>query len=245
MKLNVLLMCRNQHSVRLVTAAWHEIHVGVQVCASAAEATDLLLRVPYAAVILDFDLPDAARIAQIVRALTGNRKPVLFAMIGVLTPVGGAVQGGANFVLYKPLEGEQIGHCFRAAHPYMKADRRGAPRHKLSALAYLQLGTVVMPVLMLDISEQGVALQAGQALPVANEVSLRFILPETEIMIDTAGRVMWSEGNGRAAMFFTRMAPASRKQINSWLAKRGVKKSEAVRVLLPPHREPQSRRAAH
>jgi DNA-binding response OmpR family regulator len=245
MKRNALVMCRNQRSIDLVTAALHEIHVGVEVCGSSADASDLLLRIPYAAVVLDFDLPDAPRVAAMVRGFTGKRKPILFAMIGALTPVGGAVQGGANFVLYKPFEPEQISYCFRAASRLMKADRRGAPRHKLSVLAYLHWGAVEVPVLILDVSEQGVALQAGEMLPAAGEVSLRFILPETEILIETTGQMIWSEGNGRAAMFFTRMNPASRKQINGWLEKRRVKKSEAVRVLLPPPRERHSQRAAH
>jgi hypothetical protein len=161
-----------------------------------------------------------------------------------LTPVGGAVQGGANFVLYKPFESEQISYCFRAASRLMKADRRGTPRHKLSVLGYLHWGAAELPVLILDVSEQGVALQAAEMLPATGAVWLRFILPETEILIEATGQMIWSEGNGRAAMFFTRMNPASRKQINGWLEKRSVKKSEAVRILLPPPRQRHSQCAA-
>jgi CheY-like chemotaxis protein len=243
MKLNALLMCRNQQSVRLITAVLNESHVGAQVCGSAADASDLLLRIPYSAIILDFDLPDASQTASMVRALTGDRKPILFAMIGAMTPVGGAVQAGANFVLYKPLEPEQVRHSFHAAYPFMKADRRHTSRHKVSALAYLELAHGTVPVLMLDLSEQGAALQAADKLPPVKAVSLRFILPETEIMIDAAGEMIWSEENGRAAMFFTRMTPTSRKHLNSWLAKRGARKRDAVRVLLPPHRARHTPRA--
>lgn len=245
MKLNALLMCRNQQSVRLISTVLHENHVAAQVCDSAADASDWLLRIRYSVIILDFDLPDASQTASMVRALTGDRKPILFAMIGAMTPVGGAVQAGANFVLYKPLEPEQVRHAFHAAYPLMKADRRLAARHKISALAYLELAQVALPVLMLDLSEQGAALQAAEALPPAEAVSLRFILPETEIMIEAAGEMIWSEENGRAAMFFTRMTPTSRKHLNSWLAKRGARKSDAVRVLLPPHRARHTPRAAH
>jgi hypothetical protein len=244
MKLNALLMCRNQLSVRLIIAVLNENHVGAQVCESAADASDWLLRMPYSAIIVDFDLPDASQTANMVRALTGDRKPILFAMIGAMTPVGGAVQAGANFVLYKPLEPEQVRHSFRAARPVMKADRRQTSRHKISALAYLELPHVALPVLMLDLSEQGAALQAAEALPPAETVSLRFILPETEIMFVAAGEMIWSEENGRAALFFTAMTPTSRKHLNSWLAKRGARKRDAVRVLLPPPRARHTARAA-
>jgi CheY-like chemotaxis protein len=245
MKLNALLMCRNEQSSRLVNMALSEVHIGAEVCASAVDAADLLLRAQYSAVVLDFDLPGASQVASMVRSLTPDRKPVLFAMIGALTPVGGAVQAGANFVLYKPLEPEQVRHSFRAAHAFMKADRRRATRLKVSALAYLDLGPGPVPALMLDLSEQGIALQAAEVLPAAEDISLRFVLPETEIMIEAVGDVIWSEEDGRAAMFFTRMTPTCRKHLSGWLAKRGVKKRDAVRVLLPSHKARHGSRISH
>jgi CheY-like chemotaxis protein len=245
MKLNALLMCRNQHSIRLISTVLSGINVTEEVCDTAAAATDSLLQRPYSAVVLDFDLPGAIQVASMVRSLTPDRKPILFAMIGALTPVGGAVQAGANFVLYKPLEVEQVTHSFRAAHAFMKADRRRATRHKLSGLAYLDLGNESVPALMVDLSEQGVSLQAAEALPAAEEVRLRFLLPNTEIMIEAVGDVIWSEADGRAAMFFTRITPSSRKHLSIWLSKHGAKKSDAVRVLLPPHKARHTPRATH
>jgi CheY-like chemotaxis protein len=245
MKLNALLMCRNQPSVKLVASVLEEIDVIGEVCGSESDATDLILQRPYSAVVVDFDLPGASQVASMVRALTDDRKPILFAMIGASTPVGGAVQAGANFVLYKPLESEQVRHSFRAAHAFMKADRRRATRKKVSGLAYLDLGAGSLPALMLDLSEQGVALQAAEALPSAQDVRLRFLLPDTEIMIEAVGDVIWSENNGRAAMFFTRITPSSRKHLGTWLAKHGAKKRDAVRVLLPPPRTRHTARVSH
>jgi CheY-like chemotaxis protein len=242
MKLKALVMCRNQHCIQLIADALNEIHVEGQVCVSVAEATEFLLRAPYSALVVDFDMPGASQLASMARSLAPDRKPILFAMIGVLTPVGGAVQAGANFVLYKPLEPEQVAHSFRAAHAFMKADRRRTPRHRISALAYLDMGSGSAPVLM---TEQGIALQAAEILPALKKASLRFMLPDTQIVIEAAGEMIWSDNTGRAAVFFTRMAPTSRKHLSSWLAKRGVKRKDAVRVLLPTYKPKPGLRTSH
>jgi len=71
---------------------------------------------------------------------------------------------------------------------------------------------------------------------------LRFVLPGTSQLIEATGEVIWSDDGGRAGVFFSGLTPASRSHLRSWLAKRGAKAKNAVRVLLPPQR---SRRSPH
>jgi hypothetical protein len=61
-------------------------------------------------------------------------------------------------------------------------------------------------------------------------------------LVEATGKVIWSDNDGRAGMFFSQITPASRQHLKSWLAKRGAKSKNAVRVLLPPQR---TRRGAH
>ena len=61
----------------------------------------------------------------------------------------------------------------------MNPDRRRSPRHAVQALVYLHFNVGELPALMLDVSEQGLALQAPEPLPSAQEVPLRFVLPGT------------------------------------------------------------------
>jgi hypothetical protein len=170
---------------------------------------------------------------------------VVFALVSAFTPVGGAFQCGVNFVLYKPLAFEQVARSLRAGQRFMKPNPRHSPRHSLEALVYLELGVAIIPAIVLDLSEQGLALQAPEPLPPVHDLPLRFILPGTSHLVEAIGKVIWADDDGRAGMFFSRLTPASRQHLRNWLAKRGTKTKNAVRVLLPPHRARRSAHASH
>ena len=67
MKLNVLLMCRNQPSLRVLAAAFQGIQIEPEVCLSAPDAMELLVNGHYSAMVLDFDMPGAAQVARMAR----------------------------------------------------------------------------------------------------------------------------------------------------------------------------------
>jgi CheY-like chemotaxis protein len=244
MKLNVLLMCRNQPSLRILATAFNGIGIDPQVCLSAPDAMEVLVNDHYSAIVLDFDLPGAVQVARMVRIITPDRRPVIFTMIGAMTPVGGAFQAGANFVLYKPLHPEQVTRSLRAARGFLNPDKRRSPRLPVQALVHLQFNSGEMPALMVDVSEQGLALQAPERLPQAQEVPLRFVLPGTTHSVEATGQIIWSNEDGRAGMFFSRLTPASRKYLKDWLHKHDAKKKDAVRVLMEPEKVRQFRRAS-
>ncbi len=86
------------------------------------------------------------------------------------------------------------------------------------------------------------AVQAPEPLPQVQKVPLRFALPGSTRSIQATGEVIWTNHDGRAGMFFSHIAPASRKYLKDWLNKRGVNKQNAVRILMEPQAH---RRVAH
>jgi len=245
MKLNALLVSRDRPSLRVLVALLDVLQIEHQNCHSSAEAVELLVRGRHSALILDFDLAGAGQVARMAQMVTPQRKPVVYAMVGAFTPVGGAFQSGVNFVLYKPLVCEQVARSLHAGQRLMRPGPRHSARHPLEALVHLRLGTGTLPALMLDLSEQGLALQAPEPLPAAHSVPLHFYLPGTSHLVEGIGKVIWAENDGRAGMFFSRLTPASRHYLKNWLAKRGTKSKDAVRVLLPPQRSRRSIPASH
>jgi hypothetical protein len=230
MAFNALLMCREHHSLGVLTAAMDERGIEQEVCLSAADAMELIVQGRYSALVLDFDLEGAAQVARLARMAPPNRRPVIFAIIGALTGIGGTFQAGANFVLYKPLILEQVRRSLRAGRVFMQSDRRQQPRQKLEALVYLQFGIAALPAIVLDVSEQGLSLQAPEPLPPVQEVPFRFVLPGTAQMVEGTGEMTWVDDEGRAGMLFSRLTPVSRKYLKNWLTKRSSKKKTAVRV---------------
>jgi len=236
MGINALVMSRSNGAVKVLVASFAELGIEYKVSASVPETLEILATEHHSALIVDFDLPDAACVAKMARSLPEKRRPVLFGMIGAATSVGSAFQAGANFVLYKALEPQQVLHSFRAARGFMRGDRRSATRQKSEALAYLQFPTGILPALVMDVTEQGLSLQAAEALTPLRGVPLRFLLPGTAEVIHAIGDFIWADGNGRAGLFFSRIAPACQGALQEWLKKRAAKRSEAVRVLLEPQR---------
>ena len=235
MRINALVVSRSGSSARLLVAAFAELGIEYRLSGSVLEAIENLSTGHYSALIIDFDLPDAASVATMARTLPEKRRPVMFALIGA-TPVGRVFQAGANFVLYKPLDLQHILHSFRAARGFMREDRRLVARNKSESLAYLQFPTGIIPALVLDVTEQGLSLQAAESLTPLRGVPLRFLLPGTTEVVHATADFIWADKNGRAGVFFSKIAPACRRDLNAWLKKHGARKSEAVRNLLEPQR---------
>ena len=242
MKLNALVMSRDHPSLRALAAILDVLEMEHETCPSSAEAVELLVHGHHSALVLDFDLPGAGQVARMARMASPQRRPVVFGMVSAFTPVGGAFQSGVNFVLYKPLDFEQVTRSLRAGQGFMKPNPRRSQRHPLEALVYLQFGVAALPAIVLDLSEQGLALQAPEPLPPVQNVPLRFVLPGTSHLIEATGEVIWADEDGRAGVFFSGLTPVSRNHLRNWLAKRGARAKNTVRVLLPP---PRSRRPTH
>ncbi len=100
--------------------------------------------------------------------------------------------------------------------------KRRCVRHKVHTPAYASLnwpstGMVVDLSEILDISEEGMSIQASLPLEVNRTLNLCLDLSETKPCIYTTGRVIWSDQRGRAGIRFPEMADSSRRQLKEWL----------------------------
>jgi hypothetical protein len=162
-------------------------------------------------------------------------------MIDALTDIGSTFQSGANLVLYKPLLMEQVARSLRAGRAFMVADRRRSARQKTESLVYLRFGDVCpVPALVLELSEDGLSVQASEPLPAA-DVPLRFILPGTAHLIEGNGEVIWADDTGRAGILFNDLAPNARRQLKAWLTKRSPKRATRARVAVRENPRHESR----
>jgi len=113
-------------------------------------------------------------------------------------------------------------------------DRRAAARTGIKTLVYLELETGTLPAIGIDLSEQGLAVQAPEPIPARARMPFRCLLPGTGHTLRGIADVIWTDTQGRAGMFFSHLPPSSRKLLKHWLARSSAHSSDAVRVLLPP-----------
>lgn len=101
-------------------------------------------------------------------------------------------------------------------------NRRQRVRHKVHTPAYASLnGTSSGQVLdlseIVDISEQGMAIQASSPLEVKRTVNLCLDLSETRASLHTAGEVIWSSRSGRVGIHFPQMPDVPLRHLKEWL----------------------------
>src|SRR6266478_1285283 len=101
-------------------------------------------------------------------------------------------------------------------------ERRRRVRQKLHSPVYAsfngpQTGMVVDLSELLDLHEDGFAVQTGERLEVNRAVTLCLDLPETKSFIHGSGQVIWSDDAGRGGIRFSGLSDSSRQILKEWL----------------------------
>src|SRR5271169_5133236 len=101
-------------------------------------------------------------------------------------------------------------------------DRRRSVRQKLHTPVYAtfngpETGMVVDLSELLDLHEDGFAVQTSERLETNRAVTLCLDLPETKSYIHSSGQVMWSDDAGRGGIRFSGLSESSRQILKEWL----------------------------
>jgi hypothetical protein len=101
-------------------------------------------------------------------------------------------------------------------------ERRRWVRQKLHTPVYAsfngpQTGMVVDLSELLDLHEDGFAVQTSERLEVNRAVTLCLDLPETKSFIHGTGQVIWSDDAGRGGIRFSGLPESSRQILKEWL----------------------------
>jgi GAF domain-containing protein len=109
----------------------------------------------------------------------------------------------------------------------MPERRRRRPRQKVHTPAYASFDIDAnSPGLdlsaILDISENGIAIQAVPPLEPNQKVNLCIDLSETKANIHTTGTVIWSDASGRAGISLADLPDAARHQLRNWMLQNAV-----------------------
>ena len=113
----------------------------------------------------------------------------------------------------------------RATDPVAGApngERRRSVRQKLNTPVYAsfngpQTSMVVDLSELLDLHEDGFAVQTSERLEMNRAVTLCLDLPETRSFVHGTGQVIWSDDAGRGGIRFSALPESSRKILKEWL----------------------------
>jgi len=237
MRKSAAVLCHDDRSLKTIQGTLEHLGIEFTSCDSERHALESIMTGQCSTLIVDFDLPGAREVMRVADLLPEAQKPNLLAVASRAWPgTGEAFQSGATRILYKPLDAELARESLKPARKTGKQNQRRSARYEVKTLVYLELKDETIPALSIDIGEHGLAVQATDPLPMSSSLPFRCVLPGTEITLQGEADVIWASDQGRAGLFFSKLAPAARKHLKNWLHKRSKhqKEKSAVRDLLPP-----------
>lgn len=233
MSKSAAVLCQDKRSIGTLQATLDHLGMELKNCHSQQAALESVMTGESSALIVDFDLVGAEEVMRMAALLPPAQKPALLAIASRAWPgTGQAFQSGANRILYKPLNVEVLKDALKPGRKTGKSNRRRSTRYEVKTLVYLETESGTIAGVSIDIGEQGLAVQATEPVPMSSNLPFRCVLPGTHVTLHGHADVIWASDQGRAGLFFSKLAPAARKQLKNWLSKRGHGKDKA-RDLLP------------
>ena len=237
MRKSAAVLCHDDRSLKTLQGTLEHLGIEFTSCKSERHALESIMNGQCSTLIVDFDLPGAREVMRVADLLPETQKPNLLAVASRAWPgTGEAFQSGATRILYKPLDPELARESLKPAKKAGKDNRRRSARYEVKTLVYLEFSNETIPAVSIDIGEHGLAVQATDPLPISSSLPFRCVLPGTQVTLQGHADVIWASDQGRAGLFFSKLAPAARKHLKNWLHKRSKRQKEAsaVRDLLPP-----------
>jgi len=169
------------------------------------------------ALIVDFDNPDSAdAVLQLVKNL--GTSPISVALVSERAKVRTVLNGGAHFVLYKPVSEEAAKAGLRPAAALLSRERRRAVRIPVQAPVEITLpDTRKLDGILLDLSETGMDVLTAEAQVSGSLLEFRFQLPDGTLELQARGQVAWANPNGQAGVQFLDLEPATKDSLKLWL----------------------------
>lgn len=236
MRQSAAVLCHDDRSLRTLEGTLENLGIEFLNCATQQHALESIVSGRCSTLIVDFDLPGAREVIRMADLLPEAQKPNLLAVASRAWPgTGQAFQSGASRILYKPLDPELARESLKPERKSRKKNTRRCARYEVKTLVYLELESGTVPAVSLDIGEHGLALQAPDPVPMSSNLAFRCVLPGTNVTLHGHADVVWASDQGRAGLFFSRLAPAARKHLKNWLRKRSTsgREKNAVHNLLP------------
>src|SRR5580704_7884344 len=219
MALTSLMVCADLKAVQVLSQILQELNIQAEHCGDLAAATVRLAAQHFDAVVVDCQdqLPAIELIAG-MRKLPVNRSTLIIALVDGREQVRDIFGNGANFIVYKPVSVERASGSLRAARGLMAREKRAKLRVSLHAPASITYANAEdVAATLLDLSEDGLAIQAERRLPPRCKVYFQFNLPGEKSSVRLSGDVVWQDSSGRVGIRFVDVPQTSRRTMNEWI----------------------------
>lgn len=219
MTLTSLVVCADEATSQLLRCILENLGISVEQCEAGTDGRARLNQKTFDSVLIDCENEsEAIEVLRSARASSRNANTLAVAIAGTENNARQMFTLGMNFVLYKPVSEDRAWSSLRAARSLMKRERRRSRRVRVHAPAALDYASAEnVPVTLVDLSEEGTAVQSERKLPPDCKVYFEFALPGHSALIRLSGEVVWQDATGRVGMRFVNVPTRSRRVLKDWL----------------------------
>lgn len=244
MNLSSLLVCADKTSAEILSRVLEELNVRVELCADPVRAGVRLAQDRFDLLILDGEnRPDVSALLRESRSSQTTGATLAVVVAAGQETIREMFSLGVNFVLYKPMSYERALSTLTAAQTVLYRDKRRKARAIVHAQATVDYaGGEQTKATLVDLAEDGMAVNFGKHLPPTCKVYFQFQLPGQTTTVRLSGLVMWQDWSGRAGVQFVDVPQSSRRILSEWLQKN---LSEAEKRESPEGAEEQSPAKPH
>ncbi|MGH9503959.1 MAG: PilZ domain-containing protein [Terriglobales bacterium] len=219
MALTSLVVCADSKAVQVLSQILRELNIEAEHCGDLGRAATRLATQHFDAVVIDCqDQMSAIELIAGARKSPINRGTLIIGLVDGREQVRDIFGQGANFIVYKPVSVERAASSLRAARGLMAREKRGKLRialHAPASITYANAENVAAT--LLDLSEDGLAIQAERRLPPRCKVYFQFNLPGEKSSVRLSGDVVWQDSSGRVGIRFVDVPQTSRRTMNEWI----------------------------
>jgi CheY-like chemotaxis protein len=219
MNLSSLLVCMDEASVDVLKRVLEDLAIQVEVCSDPVRASIRLAQERFDLIILDCESQaDVTSLLNDSRTSRLNDSTLAVAVVAGQENIREMFTLGVNFVLYKPVSTERALSTLRAAQSVLFRDKRRKMRATVHTHATIDYAGVEQArATLVDLAEDGMAVNFGKKLPPTCKVYFQFQLPGQTASVRLSGQVVWQDWNGRAGIQFVDVPQASRRVLREWL----------------------------
>jgi CheY-like chemotaxis protein len=219
MTLSSLLVCVDEASVEVLKRVLEELSIHVELCSDPVRAAVRLAQERFDLIILDCETAaDVTSLLHESRSSRLNDATLAVAVVAGQENIREMFSLGVNFVLYKPVSYERALSSLRAAQSVLFRDKRRKARATVHTHATIDYAGVEQArATLVDLAEDGMAVNFGKKLPPTCKVYFQFQLPGQMANVRLSGQVVWQDWNGRAGIQFVDVPQASRRVLREWL----------------------------
>ncbi|MGA9511568.1 MAG: PilZ domain-containing protein [Candidatus Sulfotelmatobacter sp.] len=194
--LRALIVGRDPEMISVISHLFREKHIEARVC-SLESAIGQLSSQKFAALVLDFD--ELARCPEILKNLPHpNKNVVVFGVASSSAIERSASDVEAAFVIERPLVPSRIRDVLIAEYGRMLRDGQTYFRLAIELPVSIRRASgTMLQCTTLNLSQSGMAVRAAVTFTVGEPIYVAMAIPNTDIFMTIAGKVIWDDKHGK------------------------------------------------